>query len=811
MQLPTLPSWMRHGLPGVVSSDSPFPPLKPDKRYRGVYERAGFDVNLGGMQRSSENGSPAISQQESSSHRFNGKKVSPSGSHHSHSSRSRGRTLSALQLKTPMSAPLNYSSFQASPQYNNEIPPLHSARTFERSVSNPYTTQTQHRQNEDYGYTQQEDTRSNRSYGRQPSLGELGSHSGHLSNNASQLNYASGNDHSQQLYQPFQPFQPAQNEKSLHSILNENTSAHQEVPSEKNKKHLRLDLQDSNFSVHSALQVNDSSSLTHDNYPYTNDSSAGGHLETESRNTRGHRPTLSDASAASVQTCQLMESTAPYPAKDYGQLYTPSSEKHLSSDLADLRQDVEHHKRAESRSSASEPTSYPHHNQAMYPDHMAENPYNSHSYTHGNPSAHFNMSVDEAGSSHEDLSFKSNVRHSDETVNTTVEDIPNMLNVYPEKNNRTDARLSTISSILSRRDQDSRGEDEEIERELERQLEDLKTGSNTSLDFGGRINDSFITASEVPVNPGFFAPAIYINDTPSVHSTGELLDESLDKRSFHEAVTPLFSRADNPKFDDLKEPLTPNLDRTYTEDCDTPETIKPLSPKAHHIALELQNLRISSQVVEDSKLEEPQQLISEDEILAANTTPAEFDAFPRSVFDPSVPSFRTKSMARTSPGTGPCRSCHTEVEKGAKGSQKAIFSRSGELSGQWHRGCFHCLYDNCGIVFNKQITPYVLLDNPFCHHHYHSLNDTLCGSCNRGIEGECIENELKQKWHPDCLKCAKCLSNISEDYYCVNNDIFCEADAIAIIEQRNKLGLLTSDRVEKRRTRLMYLDQGPSF
>src|SRR5699024_12549019 len=63
----------------------------------------------------------------------------------------------------------------------------------------------------------------------------------------------------------------------------------------------------------------------------------------------------------------------------------------------------------------------------------------------------------------------------------------------------------------------------------------------------------------------------------------------------------------------------------------------------------------------------------------------------------------------------------------------------------WHRSCFACSYDGCGISFNKHVQCYALDNFPYCHHHYHLLNNTLCEACSLGIEGECIENELRSE------------------------------------------------------------------
>lgn len=523
--------------------------------------------------------------------------------------------------------------------------------------------------------------------------------------------------------------------------------------------------------------------------------------------------TSSRRSTTGVMKGEVMQS-APYPTKEYDQLYTPASEKHLSSVLADLRHEVEEHR------------ALPKGSICRFPNRVL-----------------FQLAHEKDDESlHDDLSLRSPLRDSDETGNSTVDDFHQMLSEqkrknetspYSKTNNRKNheeglnvsgSRLSTISSVLSRNDCPSDA-DNEIERELERQLECLKTGSKLSLDI--RHKESNVTVSgnifgTAGGSVGGSASVIYITDAESSHSKTSL------NTSLRDAVTPLFACKNRAYFGLVNEPSTPRvkLEEFRNNPCDTPETIEPMSSKTHRLALELQELNFHDHSQIDLRLAqnfdssdssacvaplEDEEILSrsEEEILSANV-PQEFDAFPRSVIDPSLPVFRA-SAGQVLSGAGPCRTCKKRVDPMARGLMKRIFSRSGELSGQWHRACFRCSWQLCPLIFNKNDVPYVLLDNAFCYHHYHLLNDTLCSSCGRGIEGECIENELKQKWHSQCLCCTRCSYAIKDDYFCVNSDIYCARDAIIVLAERERLGLLTSDRVEKRRTRLMYLDQGPGF
>jgi hypothetical protein len=251
------------------------------------------------------------------------------------------------------------------------------------------------------------------------------------------------------------------------------------------------------------------------------------------------------------------------------------------------------------------------------------------------------------------------------------------------------------------------------------------------------------------------------------------------------------------KFSDpIPENQTPRI-HTNNEKFDSPrsyhsfnDSVKPLSPKNHEVEAELEgmNFRISN----------------------TNASPSQFMNQEFS----NQTSQSTEQQNLYPPGEGPCRSCNYSIIPGSKGSQRAIYSKTGELSGQWHRSCFSCSYDGCDISFNKHVQCYALDNFPYCHHHYHFLNNSLCEACSLGIEGECIENELEQKWHLQCLKCQKCHNLIKSDYYLINGNIFCERDASSIINDKQRYtdsngrvkDLSSQARIEKRRTRVLFLD-----
>lgn len=93
---------------------------------------------------------------------------------------------------------------------------------------------------------------------------------------------------------------------------------------------------------------------------------------------------------------------------------------------------------------------------------------------------------------------------------------------------------------------------------------------------------------------------------------------------------------------------------------------------------------------------------------------------------------------------GSCRGCG-ELIKG-----KSVSSADGRLTGRYHKQCFVC--KTCSAPF-KTVDFYVDNNHPYCSRHYHELNGSLCKSCDRGIEGQYLETELKQKFHPYCFTC----------------------------------------------------------
>jgi hypothetical protein len=80
---------------------------------------------------------------------------------------------------------------------------------------------------------------------------------------------------------------------------------------------------------------------------------------------------------------------------------------------------------------------------------------------------------------------------------------------------------------------------------------------------------------------------------------------------------------------------------------------------------------------------------------------------------------------------------------------------------------------------------YVHNDHPYCGQHYHELENSLCATCGRGIEGLYMETANvagrgKEKHHPECLKCTTCRIRLDHDYFELSGKVYCERDAFRI-------------------------------
>lgn len=360
----------------------------------------------------------------------------------------------------------------------------------------------------------------------------------------------------------------------------------------------------------------------------------------------------------------------------------------------------------------------------------------------------------------------------------------------PRQSTARHSQFSTVSSIISKDDRDQYTPDDnesedEVERELERQLKSLTVGDD---------------AENSPKLPQKGAENAGANNGANDRIDG-LVGGSGYQQDAEDSATVDSRRLSI-------QPLKSERIRSIQSE------VKPLSPKTHQVDEELRAINLGNR---DQRF--PERLESEREV--AESHPNEHHETEQSYNDhehvnaPPVDQAQNRESVtgKYSPGRGPCRGCNQPIDAHASGANKAVFSKTGELGGQWHRKCFSCAHLECSVHFNKTVPCYAFSDRPYCNHHYHEVNNSLCTECGSGIEGECIENELEQKWHTSCLKCTQCNLTIRSDYYLINGTTYCENDALAIIlgeaysdPNGNMRGLSTSDRIEKRRTRMMYVE-----
>lgn len=158
---------------------------------------------------------------------------------------------------------------------------------------------------------------------------------------------------------------------------------------------------------------------------------------------------------------------------------------------------------------------------------------------------------------------------------------------------------------------------------------------------------------------------------------------------------------------------------------------------------------------------------------ASNTSEAEASAS-----SAAATGSRSKSKGAAPPNKGICRGCNELIQA----TQKSVSSADGRLSGRYHKECFVCW--TCKSAF-ATAEFYVYSDHPYCAHHYHELEDSLCATCGRGIEGLYMETHNvagrgREKHHPDCLKCTTCRVRLDHDYFELSGKVYCERDAFRL-------------------------------
>ncbi|OAA72695.1 LIM domain containing protein [Akanthomyces lecanii RCEF 1005] len=135
---------------------------------------------------------------------------------------------------------------------------------------------------------------------------------------------------------------------------------------------------------------------------------------------------------------------------------------------------------------------------------------------------------------------------------------------------------------------------------------------------------------------------------------------------------------------------------------------------------------------------------------------------------PSAPIRQGSRDPLHAPSRGDCKACRLPI------TGKSISSADGRLTGKYHKACFVCT--KCTRPFTSAEF-YVHRDRPYCEIHYHKLNGSLCGVCDRGIEGQYAEDEARVKYHVGCFRCLDCGVSLEDGYFEVDGKSYCERDA----------------------------------
>lgn len=149
----------------------------------------------------------------------------------------------------------------------------------------------------------------------------------------------------------------------------------------------------------------------------------------------------------------------------------------------------------------------------------------------------------------------------------------------------------------------------------------------------------------------------------------------------------------------------------------------------------------------------------------------------------------------TAVSKGKCRGCSEPI------IGKSVKAADGRLTGRYHKQCFVC--KTCRAPF-QTADFYVINNFPYCERHYHQLNGSLCKTCDRGIEGQYLETDQRQKFHPNCFSCRHCRIPLRDDYFEVGGKVFCERHAFHAAQQNTFLGPGRRN-PERRTTRLMMM------
>lgn len=235
------------------------------------------------------------------------------------------------------------------------------------------------------------------------------------------------------------------------------------------------------------------------------------------------------------------------------------------------------------------------------------------------------------------------------------------------------------------------------------------------------------------------------------------------------------SRSSSPRTDSLH--LNPSdasiSGQLKTQDVDVPAPLRPRMPPAPVDAA----TEPASQQGDVSRPEDsikPEVLASR--VAELNPALPSISAEPVPPVLPGAP--LTPKVKGNTPNKGTCRGCSKVILV----TQKSVSSADGLLTGRYHKECFVC--HTCKASF-PTAEFYVHNDHPYCAYHYHELENSLCATCGKGIEGLYMETANvagrgKEKHHPECLKCATCHVRLDHDYFELSGRVYCERDAFRL-------------------------------
>lgn len=268
----------------------------------------------------------------------------------------------------------------------------------------------------------------------------------------------------------------------------------------------------------------------------------------------------------------------------------------------------------------------------------------------------------------------------------------------------------------------------------------------------------------------------------SIHSQRASIDSASSYGSVRFSGHSASSRSSSPQVDSASTMSTTSMGFAYSNllkpaDADVPAPLKlrspALSPDGPEAGMDSSHKRgRSSAIIEGG---------SDNGIKELTLMPTFYTAEvePQVQGSSSEPGNAAEASSKsTAPNKGTCRGCSHIILV----TQKSVSSADGQLSGRYHKECFVCW--TC-----KQSFPtaefYVHSDHPYCAQHYHEMEDSLCATCGRGIEGLYMETANvagrgKEKHHPECLKCTTCNSQLTHDYFELSGKVYCERDAFRL-------------------------------